>query len=243
MNCSEVRTRTPLYLGGELSPAEHDAFASHLAGCAECEREIDVQMSLDARLAAACTQDAPDPRRVEQMFRGEVARQRRLRFQFQAGLIAAGIVVLAVALGITWRRSAAPPPWFADAGSDHWDEVVQGQPRRWRTAPGDIERVVEQHGLTYAQVASLADEGYVLDRAKNCGIEGARTLHLVFRNGTKAYSVFLRRWDSARREVRTARRDAEQVSGFDSGRFRAAVVIVGSAGECEKLARTALARL
>jgi hypothetical protein len=82
-----------------------------------------------------------------------------------------------------------------------------------------------------------------LERAKICGIDGRRMLHLVFSNGTRRYSIFVSPRLGPAETARTIRRGPEQVAGFETGHFRGLVVSDGSAAECVELAQAAERRL
>jgi len=106
-----------------------------------------------------------------------------------------------------------------------------------------MEQVASQGGLSFAQASGLAAAGYRLERAKICGLDGQRMLHLVFGDGARRYSVYVGRHEGARTGLRTVRSGREEVAGFDTGRLRAVVVTAGPAAECEELARVAADRL
>ncbi len=52
MNCDTVRTRLSLFLYGELSFDEEEQVEQHVAGCAECRRELEAEKSMHAALDA-----------------------------------------------------------------------------------------------------------------------------------------------------------------------------------------------
>jgi len=204
-------------------------FAAHLAACPECELEIE-------GLAAVLLREAPDTSRVEEAVRRRMAASRSRR----RWALAAGVLVAMVG---SYEWLAWAPRRYVDAARDHRAEVVERQPRRWRSGAAEIEVLAAGNGLTLAEAAGLAPEGYRLEHAKICGIDGQRMLHLVFTNGTREYSIYVSPDRSAQEGVRRVERDAEQVAGFETGRFRALVVTVGPAAECEELARLAAGRL
>ncbi len=237
MTCREVRGLAPLFLSGEMRGEARQRVAAHLAECPGCEREFEQQALVDARVARAVSRESPDTARIEQAVRRHIAYEPSRRRWMAAAVIAA----LAGSYGL-WRL-VTPPEWCADAARDHRVEVVQRQPRRWRSDTAEIGTVAAQNGLTLEQAASLAANGYRLERAKICGIDGQRMLHLVFTDGTRSYSVYVRPHPSAGAGVRVVRRGAEQVAGFETGRFQAIVVTDGPEAECEALARQAALRL
>ena len=242
MNCRELRSLTPLYLSGEMDGETRGRFAAHLAACPACGREIEEQALVDERLAKALLGESPDTTRIERAVRRRIAGvQSRRRWMARGAIAASALAAITGTYGL-WRLTSAPR-WYADAARDHRAEVVDRQPRRWRSGAAEIETLAEQNGLSFAQASGLAPEGYWLEHAKTCGIDGQRMLHLVFTNGTQEYSIYVGPHRSGTEGVRMARRNSEQVAGFETGRFRALVVTDGEAAECDKLARLAAERL
>jgi anti-sigma factor RsiW len=240
MTCDEIRNQAPLYLSGELPWEERAQFHRHMAVCAACEQEIGAQSAIDARLARALGGELPDASQVERRVRTQMAAERRSHRWLGVGAIAAALLLAAVGAAYLLRPAAPAPRWYADAARDHRVEVIEGQPRRWRTDPVEIEKVTSQSGLSLTQARGMAAAGYALERAKICGLDGQRMLHLVFSDGRQRYSVYVSPHQSAQEPVRVEKRGSEEVAGFETGRYRAAVV---SAGNCAKLARIAESRL
>src|SRR5512147_1755259 len=60
MSCQEKFESLSAYLDGELKGAELEAFRKHLAGCADCRRELAEQETLWALLGEVRA-DAPSP--------------------------------------------------------------------------------------------------------------------------------------------------------------------------------------
>jgi anti-sigma factor RsiW len=240
--CADIRLRAPLYLSGEMEAEERDAFAAHLAKCSTCAAKIAEDRSLDATLRSALGGFAPDTGRLEQTLRRKISVDRRRRRLAWAGAIAATVVLLAGG-ALAWARWTRPPQWYADAALDHRTEVIERQPRRWRSSETELAALAAQNGLQLGQVSALAAPGYRLERAKICRIDGRRMLHLVFSSETRRYSVFVSPHVGPVETVRRMRRGAEQVAGFETGYFRGLVVSEGSAAECTELAHTAEKRL
>lgn len=237
MNCSELRKWAPLYLTDEIGEELRRQFAAHLAECPACEREMEQQAHLDARLAAALGRDLPDSSRVERAVCRQIASERSRRRWMSLGSMAAAAGVAVLLL------FPQAPRAYKDAARDHRAEVVEKQPRRWRTGSTEVAAVAAQAGLSYSQATSLAPEGYTLEHAKICGLAGERVLHLVFASGAHEYSVYVRPHRGSPEGVRLVKRGSEEVAGMETGRFTALVVTAGSAAECKGLARFAAARL
>jgi anti-sigma factor RsiW len=242
IDCSDIKMRAPLYLSGEMDADERDAFAAHLAKCSACAARIAEDRNLDATLRSALGAFEPDTGRLEQALRLRISADRRRRRQAWAGAIAAAVALL-VAGALAWARWTSPPQWYSDAARDHRIEVVDRQPRRWRSSDAELAGLAAANGLQLEQVKALAAAGYRLEHAKNCGIYGQRMMHLVFSNGTRSYSIFVSPHAGPAETVRTIQRGAEQVAGFETGHFRGLVVSDGSAAECAELAHAAETRL
>ncbi len=237
MNCSEARRWAPLYLSGEMAGEELRRFSAHLEECRACAAEMAQHWMLDRRIRASLDAEAPPADRVEREVRRHIAAsQARSR---RAAIAAA--VLAAAGAGIWWLRLAAPQA-YADAALDHRAEVVQQQPRRWRSGP-EIEALAAEAGLSAGQMAALAPAGYLLQRAKFCRIAGVRMLHMVFAGGARQYSVYLCPHRGSRQAVRTFLSSREQVAGLETGLFQVLVVTEGPAAECEQLARIAARQL
>jgi anti-sigma factor RsiW len=237
-NCIEIRMRAPLYLSGEMDSEERAAFAAHLAKCSACAAKIVEDRNLDAALRSALGSFTPDTDRLEQAVRRNIAVDRRKRRLAWAGAIAATVALL-IGGALAWARWTRPPQFYAAAALDHKIEVVDRQPRHWRSSDTELAGLAAQNGLQLGQLTALAAAGYRLERAKFCGIDGRRMLHLVFSNGTREYSVFVSPHDGPAETVRTSRQGAEEIAGFETGHFRGLVVLVGSATECADLAHAA----
>jgi len=188
--CAAIWMRSALYLSGEMDAEEHDAFAAHLAKCSACAAKIAADRNLDATLRSALGGFAPDTGLLEYTLQRRISADRRRRHQAWAAAIATTAALLAVgALG--WARWTRPPQSYADAALDHRTEVIDRQPRRWRSSDTELAGLAAQNGLHLAQLTAVAAAGYTLERAKICGIDGRRMLHVVFSSGTRRYSVFI----------------------------------------------------
>ena len=236
MNCSEARNLAPLYLSGELDGDDYRQFATHLDTCVACRSEMEAQAALDARIATAIGQHAPDTSVVHRRFREQAYSKSRLRWVAAAALTAAGMVY-----GI-WQL-AAPPRLYADAARNHHIELVEKQARPWKTGAAEVEGLAIRYGLSIDQVEALAAPGYILERAKICGLTTGRMLHLVYTNGQRSYSLFLRPNTENREQSRSRGLDAERVAEFKTGRFQGVVVTNGTTEDCNEFIRAATARL
>jgi len=241
MTCEQIRHLAPLYRTGELWGDQRPQFMGHLAACPACERELSAQGQVDDRIARVLASEPCDTSRIERQVRREIYGTGKTRWRVW-GAIAAG-ALLAIAGGSMLWRTGPPPSWYAVAALDHRQEVREGHPRRWRVEPVEIDQVAQRVGMSFERSARLAAAGYRLERAKICGVDGLRMLHLVFTNGKDRYSVFIGQHPGPPKGVRVAGDGSEQVAGLQTAQFRAAVVTEGSPDECEKFARVVVAKL
>jgi anti-sigma factor RsiW len=227
MNCRDIEEFAPLYLSGEMDEGQRAQFRAHLAQCRSCAAEIERQIALDARLGNAISLELPDAAAVQRSVRGRIAAQRYRRFA-----AVAAIAVLAVVLGYRELRPHSAARLYADAALDHRMEVTEHQPRRWRTDPAEIEKLAGRYELS--NVAALAPEGYRLEHAKMCGIDGKPALHLVYANGSQEVSLFVRSKSGGEKGLHST----GDVASFQNDRVEI-VAVGGSRGECLEFAQVA----
>src|ERR1700722_4263788 len=230
MNCADIEELAPLYLSGEMEESQRRVVRAHLAQCRICASEIDRQMALDARLRHAVSTELPDSVGVERSVRGRIRVERAWRF---AAVAAA--VLLAVFLG--YRALRPVSRLYIDAALDHRLEVMEHQPRRWRSDPAEIEKLASRFALP--DVGALAPAGYRLEHAKMCGIDGKPALHLVYSNGREELSFYIRARTGGDKALHAFTVGSEHLAAFQTDRLEAIVATGGSGGECLQFARFA----
>lgn len=232
MTCRELLEIAPLYLSGELEGSELARVHGHLAECRNCAREMERETELDRRLREEMSGELPDASAIQKSVRGRIGVEKARRWAI--GAAAAAGVLFAVVMGY---RAMKPERVFADAAADHRAEVMEHRPRRWRTEPAEIEKLAARYELR--DVARLAPEGYRLEHAKMCGIEGQPALHLVYTNGDREVSVYVLSNNGATKAIHATRIGSEQLAAFRTGRVEAIVATGGSSEECLEFARVA----
>jgi anti-sigma factor RsiW len=231
MNCADIEEFAPLYLSGELEEGRRAQFVAHLAQCRGCAVEMEQQARWDAQLRQAST-ELPDAAAVERSVRVSILRLRAWRFA-----AVAAVVVLAAILGYRVLRPEPVSRLYADAALDHRLEVMEHQPRRWRSDPAEIEKLAARYKLP--DVAALAPAGYRLEHAKMCGIDGKPALHLVYTNGSREFSVYVRGRTAGDGALRAVKVGTEHLAAFQTDRVEAVIATDGSSGECLQFARFA----
>src|SRR5260370_41465971 len=190
MNCPDIAQLCPLYLSGELDAPRMDEFAVHLKTCSACAREVGQHMELDRRLRAAVLAEEIDSRRVDSRVRESITRpQRWLR---------AGSVAAAILLGMVGYQggSGRTARLYTDAARDHRREVVERQHRTWYFDQQEVQALADREGVSPAVVSALAANGYRLECGKLCRLDGGPFLHLVYSDGERPLSIFVRPRDA-----------------------------------------------
>lgn len=194
MNCTDITALSPRYLSGELEPGPCAEFAEHLKSCPDCAREIDSLTRQDALLREAeRSMDADTTaldRRIRERISSEASAPRAMRWM---GTAAAAVIALLLG-GFALRVLLGPHPTglYGDATLDHRLEVIDRQPRRWISGKADLEALTARQGLPVTLLASLAPAAYRLERGKLCRLDGRVFLHLVYSDGARETSVFVR---------------------------------------------------
>ncbi len=243
MNCEDIRELSPLWHTNELEGPRHDEFASHLAACPECAAEIACQQATDEALrvavAAESTSFSASVRNVEERVVRQITAQRFPRWFVPGAIAAAALVAAAILLPNLHHAIPVNPRIFADAARDHTVEVLQQAPRHWRTDAVEIAELEKSQGVPDADVKAIEATGYRLARAKVCRLNGAPYMHLVYAQGNREFSVYLRaRGDQSVAEADSAT-DNLHLASFTRGRLQAVIVSDASKDDCEKFTRVA----
>ncbi|HVV45171.1 MAG TPA: zf-HC2 domain-containing protein [Bryobacteraceae bacterium] len=252
MNCSDIAKLNPLYLAGELAPAQSEVFSAHLAECASCRRELAEDANLDALVRASILAEPLDSSPVAARFRQRIldeqawAAGRRARHRIFA---AAGLAA-ALTMAVVGYRALAPAklaPLYAAAARDHRMELIERQPRRWITDQNAIEALAGRMGLQGTVVTAFAPAGYRLAQARLCRLDGRIFLHLVYSSARGDFSLFLRR-PNAVPAAGSATVHADhfatlEVAGFEHAKVSALIVSGEAGGAAQRLATSAAAVL
>jgi anti-sigma factor RsiW len=257
MNCRDIAELCPLYLSGELDPANALAFAEHLRECQACATELKRQTQLDALLRESILSDQIDTAALDHGVRARISSDSRVISWRARGLaMAAGVGVILLAAGLGYRMlfPEKPPRLFADAAQDHRNEVIRRQHRIWLSDPKAINDLAQRTGIAPSLVGRITPLGYSLVEAKLCRLDGRVFLHLVYAHDAGHFSVYLRALDGqplpgAVRETDNGKPLHELASGhqhiasFQSGNLTAMFVTDQSDAAALSLARFAAQRL
>jgi anti-sigma factor RsiW len=174
-----------------------------------------------------------------------IAAEKTSHAQTRRWALTASAAAAVLVIGFAGYRAMLPPKTsgaFAAAALDHHAEIVQGQPRRWRTDSASVSELAARKGISSAMISRIAPAGYQFQEAKLCRLDGIVYLHLVYADaaGNRKFSVFLNGQDQRRIEkVYASRVGAEHVAGFEDGHVKAMVVTDQSGDAALKFAQFA----
>lgn len=236
MNCNDVVELSPLYLSGELDPARTAVFAAHLNSCPDCTRDFE----LDAHLRRAVLAEPVDTSAADLAIRHGLARDLRMRRIWVAAGVAAMLVAGTFIVRVVDRSRAEANLVCAAAAQDHLREVLNHEPRTWASQPEKVGALAAR--IQMSESAPAAIEGYRLEHAKLCRLNGRIFLHAVYSNGSHEFSLFLRQPDSHPSSVRVTGSGGEEVAAFETSHV-AGMIVTDHASEAAHLAQSAAAAL
>ncbi len=236
MNCQELTELSPLYLSGELDRARAAAFAAHLDACPDCARAVEFDTRLRQAVLAEPLDRKIDTEACDLRIRGAIARQQRLRrIRMAAGL--AATVLLGALL---YRAATHATPVYAAAAQDHRREVADHERRNWVAQPDQMSALASRLGISESLPAAI--DGYRLEHAKLCRLNGRIFLHAVYSDGSREFSLFLREPDSHASPVRITSSGGEQVAAFETAHVTA-LIVADRSSDAAEFARFAAAAL
>jgi hypothetical protein len=195
---------------------------------------------MDERLRAALLAEPVDTSALDARVRALVNRssieQRIHRGKWLAAASIAAVFVIAVG-GYFYLPNRGNTAMCADAARDHRVEVVDHARRNWLTETAAMDALAVKHGFSAARAKAVAPAGYRLERGKLCRIGGRVFLHLVYSDGSHAFSFYLREHGGDAGPVVDVAGD--HVAPVSSGQFTALVVTDESRAAAVEIARFA----
>ncbi len=164
---------------------------------------MDRDEDLDRHLRDAIIAEPVDTAELDTRIRLEMARESD-RTKIRRGKWIAAISVaamLAIAIGgyrVGANRSAAI---CNEAILDHRIEVAERSPRKWLNDPAAVGSLASARGLPAAPVNAIAPDGFQFEHGKLCRLGGQVFLHLVYTDGSKEVSVYLRKREAGKSPV------------------------------------------
>jgi anti-sigma factor RsiW len=226
ISCENTRRLMPLYLSAELTGDALGEFSNHLAGCSSCFGEVERQMGLDRELRDAVLSEPVATGKTETRVREQIRRE----YWRRCALAGTGIAAATFMAFVTFASSRNVGILDATA-KDHVAEVIKGQPRKWQ-AGADINALARRAGIQ-TSIPDLAKDGYALDRARLCKLDGKTWLHLVYKGPVHEISLYLHP-DDGEGQSRLATVDGLSLGAFMFKTTEASLVS-DSRDECRSL--------
>ena len=196
MNCSELEFLIPLYLSSELEVTRLTDFEGHLQRCLLCAKKLENVRHYDDLLRTAFNEQSLNTEKLRKRVSSQIRKGTRRRFLFGRpvySLPIAAALILMIAAGIyIILPGSLSQTVYAAAQTDHYREVVQHADRPWLETPEEIRPFVRSELGDSNFLDRLAPAGYHLARALHCELLQQRYVHLVYENGSREISIFIR---------------------------------------------------
>jgi|SRR5947209_4619601 len=178
-----------------LTRFEREAFERHFSECVACHTEC-ADTYIDVIVRETVLADHFDTTAFERGVRSKMRRAERppwfrsLQWQV-APLLALALLLLFLLL----RPRAVSPTILSEAIEDHSEEVVHHSPLEWTSDSGRIATLMYSWTGNAALDKRLAPAGFHLDRVRICELMNRTYLHLVYSDGAREVSIFVRKRD------------------------------------------------
>ena len=197
MNCSEVQYYGPLYHSGELEQPFLQDFQEHMECCTICEETIRREQATDNALRLLSDEPVDTTRIREEILvniQKDLTPKNQSRITWWQGLggMAALLAVTLVAFLALRPSASLPLTIYRDAADDHRAEVVEHMKLRWAQDDASILNLLKTVGATEELTQQITPAGFHLERARVCKLLSHRYVHLVYTDGTREVSYFLR---------------------------------------------------
>jgi hypothetical protein len=197
MNCSEVHYYGPLYHSGELETPFLQDFREHLETCKTCDETIQREAAMDNALRLA-TDEIMDVSHVRDEVLAQIKREQAPKAGFRLtpayGLAGTAALLLLLFAAAMFLRPGTQTPLtiYRDAADDHRVEVVEHMKLRWAQDDASILPLLKSVGATEELTQQITPPGFHLDRARICRLLNHSYVHLVYTDGHREVSYFLR---------------------------------------------------
>ena len=253
MKCNQIEFLMPLYLSSELDASGLTDFEDHLHSCRVCATKLDEARQHDDLLRAALGGPSPNTEKTRKRVLDQIRKSNRRRFlvpRLVFTMPIAAVLLLAISAGVyVLLRGSLTTTVYAAAQNDHYIEVVERADRPWLQTPEEIRAFVQDELGNTRFLDQLTPSGYHLTRALHCYLLKQRYVHLVYENGSREISIFVRPRDAELPgstveiangcALHAAAVNNFEIAGFQSRQYRVLVVSDLSRGETLQVARMA----
>lgn len=202
MNCGEAKEIIQLYLDDELSSRETLEAQMHLESCNPCAALLESFAKQDELLRKAAWAEKSDNRALQASILASIDKQAvaspvsRFYVSKRWRYILAAAAMIILMLGFLWGITlpGVNDRVYADAVRDHLHHCTIDRLEQFKAIKDkeELDRLCAQYGQL-SRVPDLTAFGFSDPRAKICGLNGVRSLHIVYQSVEgKPLSIFVR---------------------------------------------------
>jgi len=259
MKCNDLQNLMPLFISGELDGQNSADFERHIETCAACQTEMNLQKNYDNLLRQAFAEEALETAALRERVRQQIRAAEKPRAswwkipQMRFGFAAAALLIVLCAAIFYFVAKQNQPTIYAGVARDHTEDVIEQMPKNgWRD--GELPAsIYAREQLGDAVVSTIAPEGFRLVRTRLCNPAGEPFVHLIFDNGAKQISFYVRKNGNTlpgnpvevfnNRAFYAERFDNLEVAGFQSAQYTVLVVAPLTRAETLSFAQNAAERI
>jgi len=259
MKCEDSKNSIPLFLSGELDGQGSAVFERHIETCAACQTEMNLQKNYDNLLRQAFAEETLETTALRNRVRRQIRAAEKPRTswwkipQMRFGFAAAALLFVLCAGIFYFIAKHKQPTIYAGVARDHTEDVIERMPKNgWRDGESPAA-IYAREQLGDAVVSTIAPEGFRLVRTRLCNPAGEPFVHLIFDNGAKQISFYVRKNGNAlpgnpvgvfnNRAFYAERSGNLEVAGFHSAQYTVLVVAPLTRAETLSLAQNAAERI
>jgi hypothetical protein len=202
MKCEDSQNAMPLFLACELDGQSSADFERHIKICADCRKEINLQKNYDIFLRQAFAEETLETAALRERVRRQIGvsdkprislwKLPQMRFGFA---FAALLIVLGIGL-VYFVFKPNQPTIYAGVARDYTEDVIEQMPKQgWHDGETEAIEYARQQFGDEKVAAALAPEGYRLVRTRVCNPAGKLFVHLIYDNGERQISFYVRKKD------------------------------------------------
>ena len=189
MNCSEIRTRLPAYVDGELTVSEIAEVESHCLECGQCAGLISAEREFRQLLRRQPREAAPHELRVSIIRR---IRREAVVAKGRRWLPLSAIAVAAAIVAVVWLPARTPPPLVADLVDKHIAYAQIERPAELAsTDPTEVAEWFRSRAGLRVTVPDYSPSGIHLTGARLAEAHERKAAYLLYEKGRTLLSVFM----------------------------------------------------
>ena len=200
MNCDDSQNLMPLFLSGERDWQGLVDFERHIETCAACQTEINLQKNYDNLLREAFAEETQETAALRERVRRQIRAAEKPRAswwkipQMRFGFAAAALLIVFCAGIFYFFSKHNQPTIYAGIARDHTEDVIEQTPKiGWHDGESQAINYADEQLGDATIVSAITPEGFRLVKTRLCNPAGEPFVHLIFDNGTRQISFYVRK--------------------------------------------------